>query len=274
MTTNGTTSSVSEAPSYNIKHNPSIFNFKGNDVERLNYLRQVLLSISFNQNFLLLVLGLKNMGRSYYNQPPKKFCSTIKLNHVENFGGKHITVFLSAPGGLLQNSINYVKYDNITTTPLMRVLEKQKLPTCWSNSVLAGTGTCAQISTSPSDAQANLGSNEQVLYYYIKNADFFTRVLKLLASSFRDHAIQRYECYTLVLPSDLYKGTHKERTYVLTGDFLRSVYSTFLRNQRLGSTLKLPAPLNLDNDYNLEKTTFTQKELNQQMNNNSNSFTI
>ena len=57
---------------------------------------------------------LSNMGRAYYNQHPKKFCSTIQLKNVENFEGKHITVYLPAPGGHLSNSINTVKYDNVT----------------------------------------------------------------------------------------------------------------------------------------------------------------
>mgnify|MGYP003975527623 CR=1 FL=1 len=275
MTNSGINStSFNSSPSYNLKQNPSIFNYKGNNVERLNYLRQILLSISFNQDYLLIVLGLKNMGRSYYNQPSKKFCSTIRLNKVENFGGKHITVYLPSPGGILQNSIEYVKYNNTTKTPLMRVLEKQKLPTCWSNNVLGGTGNCDQISVNPTDALTELNPNEQVIYFYIKNADFFTRVLKLLVSSFYNNAIQRYECYTLTLPSDLYAGTHVERTYTVTGDFLRSVYSTFLRSQRLGSSLKLPAPLNIDNTYDLETTTYTKKELIHQMNNNTNGSVI
>lgn len=275
MTDLGPTHPVDSAPSYNLKHNPSVFNFKGNNLEKLNYLRKVLLAISFNQDFLLLALDLKNMGRSYYNQHPKKFCSTLKLGSVDGFSGKHITVYLRSPGGSLSNSVNFVKYDYTTKTPLMRVLEKQKLPTCWSNDVLGGTGNCNQISTSPSDA-SNLSENEQVLYYYIKNADFFTRMLKLLVSSFYNNAIQRYECFTLTLPSDLYSGSHSERTFTVTGDYLRSIYSTFLRNQRIKSTLKLPAPLNLNNEYNMRDdfTDLTKKEMIMNMNNNTKSFPI
>lgn len=270
----GPTFPISSAPTYNVKNNPSVFNYKGNTVEKLNYLRQVLLSISFNQNFLLLVLDLKNMGRSYYNQNPKRFCSTLKLGQVENFEGQHITVYLPAPGGFLSNSIKTVDYDFITKTPLMRVLEKQKLPTCWSNNVIGGTGTCEQLSTSPAEAQTKLSLNEQVLYYYIKNGDFFTRMLKLLVSSFYNNAVQRFECYTLTLPSDLYLGSHAERTFTVTGDFLREIYSTFLRNQRIGSSLKLPAPLNIDNNYDIETTDYTKEELIKQMNNNTNRFII
>lgn len=276
MTDLGPNNPVDSAPSYNIKHNPSVFNFKGNNLDKLNYLRQVLLAISFNQDFLLLVLGLKNMGRSYYNQNPKRFCSTLKLGCVDGFNGKQITVYLRSPGGSLSNSINFVNYDNVTKTPLMRVLEKQKLPTCWSNDVIGGTGNCNQISTSPADAQNNLSQNEQVLYYYIKNADFFTRMLKLLTSSFYNHAVQRYECFTLTLPSDLYKGTHEERTFTVTGDYLRGIYSTFLRNQRLTSAIKLPAPLNLDNTYDMNSnfSNLTKNEMIKNMNQNSKSFPI
>ena len=276
MTDLGPNHPVDSAPSYNIKHNPSVFNFKGNNLAKLNYLEKVLLAISFNQDFLLIVLGLKNMGRSYYNQHPKKFCSTVKLGSVDGYGDKQITVYLRSPGGELSNSMNYVKYDNVTRTPLMRVLEKQKLPTCWSHKVVGGTGKCSQISTSPSEVANKLSSNEKVLYYYIKNGDFFTRMLKLLVSSFYNNAVQRYECYTLTLPSDLYSGTHVERTYTVTGDYLRMVYSKFLRNQRIKSTLRLPAPLNLDNTYDINNDfpDLSQKEMINQMNNNSKSFPI
>jgi len=276
MTDLGPTHPVESATSYNIKHNPSVFNFKGNTLQKLNYLQKVLLAISFNQDFLLLVLDLKNMGRSYYNQPFKKFCSTLKLGCVDGFDKKHITVYLPSPGGRLQNSIHSVTYDFNTKTPLMRVLEKQKLPTCWSNQVLGGTGTCNQISTDPQDVQNKLTPNEQVLYYYIKNADFFTRVLKLLVSSFYNHAVQRYECFTLTLPSDLYQGSKEDRTFTVTGDYLRFIYSTFLRNQRITSTLRLPAPLNLDPTYDMNSdfNDLTQQEMIHKMNNNSKSFPI
>ncbi len=276
MTDLGPINPVDSAPSYNLKHNPSVFNFKGNSLEKLNDLRKILLAIAFNQDFLLIALDLKNMGRSYYNQNPKRFCSTMRLGCVDGFNGKHITVYLRSPGGSLSNSVNYVEYDNVTRTPLMRVLEKQKLPTCWSNDVLGGTGICRQISTTPAEAPNKLSEHEKVLYYYIKNADVFTRVLKLLVSSFYNHAVQRYECFTLTLPSDLYKGTHQERTYTVTGDYLRFVYSTFLRHQRLKSTLKLPAPLNLDNTYNMDDdfNNLTRDEMIKGMNNDSKSFPI
>ena len=270
----GATFPENTLPTYNVKNNPSVFNFRGNTIPRLNYIRQVLLAISFNQDFLLRVLDFRNMGRAYYNANPKRFCSTVQLKAVENFQGKQITVYLPAPGGFLANSINYVNYDFITKTPLMRVLQKQQLPTCWSDQVLGGTGECKQISTSPAEAQTKLTQNEQVLYYYIKNADIFTRLLKLLVSSFYDHAVQRFQCYTFTLPSDLYEGNKNDRTYTVTGDFLRSIYSTFLRAQRIGSNLKLPAPINLDRDYDIPTTDFTKEELIKQQNDNSNSFTI
>ena len=69
-----------------------------------------LLASLFDEEIFLL-LDFKNMGRSYYNQPFKKFCSTVQLNQIEGFEGKHITVYLPAPGGRIPNSIKYVKYD-------------------------------------------------------------------------------------------------------------------------------------------------------------------
>jgi hypothetical protein len=274
MTDLGPSYPVDSAPTYNIKNNPSVFNFKGNNLNKLNYLRQVLLAISFNQDFLLIALDLKNMGRSYYNQNPKRFCSTLRLGAVDGFAGKQITVYLRSPGGNISNSINYVQYNYTTKTPLLRVLEKQKLPACWSNEVLGGTGKCKQIATTPAQAPLKLTPNEQVLYYYIKNADFFTRMLKLLVSSFYDHSVQRFQCYTL--PEDLYAGTPAERTYTVTGDYLRAIYSTFLRYQRLGSTIKLPQPINLNVNYNID-TTFNnldKKEMIKDMNDDSLSFPI
>ena len=276
MTDLGPSYPVDSAPTYNIKNNPSVFNFKGNNLNKLNYLRQVLLAISFNQDFLLIALDLKNMGRSYYNQNPKRFCSTLRLGAVDGFAGKQITVYLRSPGGNISNSINYVQYNYTTKTPLLRVLEKQKLPACWSNEVLGGTGRCRQIATTPAEAPIKLTPNEQVLYYYIKNADFFTRMLKLLVSSFYDHSVQRFQCYTLTLPADLYSGTPAERTYTVTGDYLRAIYSTFLRYQRLGSTIKLPQPINLNVNYNIDTTfnNLNKKEMIKDMNDDSLSFPI
>ena len=256
-------------PTYNIKNNPSIFNYKLNTVPKINQLRQYLLAISFNQTFLMTVLDFKNMGRAYYNAIPKRYCSTVRLNFVEGFGGKQISVYLPSPGGFLSNSIEYVQYNDTTRIPLLKVLEPQKLPTLWSNILESDPNfkgnnwyQAKQIGTFPKDAQTTLSSNEQVLYYYIKNADFFTRVLKLLLSSFYNHAIQRFECYTLVFPSDLYAGTKDERTFTVTGDFLRSVYSDYLRASRMKSPFKLPAPINLDPTYEIPTTSFTERQLN------------
>ena len=97
---------ISGLPTYNVKNNPSIFNF--NTVQKVNYFRQLLLAISFNHVFFDVVTDLKNMGRAYYNKNPRKFCSTIQLNAVTGFGGKEITVYLPAPGGFLDNSIQLI----------------------------------------------------------------------------------------------------------------------------------------------------------------------
>jgi hypothetical protein len=265
---------ISGLPTYNVKNNPSIFNF--NSVQKVNYFRQLLLAISYNHVFFDVVTDLRNLGRDYYNKNPRKFCSTIQLNPVKGFGGKEITVYLPASGGFLDNSIEYVKIDYIRTTWLMRVLQNQQLPTCWSNRVYPGTDKCVNYSVTPEQAPFVLSKNEQVLYYYIKNADFFTRTLQLLVNSFRVFSEQRFQCYTLVFPKDLYLGTKKERTFTVTGDFLKSVYSDYLKRSRsqYRSLYKLPAPI-IDNiPYKVPITNLTQTELTEIINNDTDSFII
>jgi len=250
---------ISGLPTYNVKNNPSIFNF--NTLPRINYLRQLLLAISFNHVFFDVVEDLRNMGRAYYNNNPRKFCSTIKLNPVTGFGGKEITVYLPSAGGVIDNSIEYVKIDNVRTSWLMSVLQNQQLPTCWSNKVIGGTGNCVNYSVSPEQAPLVLTPNQQVLYYYIKNADFFTRTLQLLTNSFYVYSVQRFQCYTLTFPSDLYPGTWKERTFTVTNDFLKSVYSQYLRNSRIGNPYTLPEPITLaTKPYNPLKSSFPRSK--------------
>ena len=264
--------SISGLPTYNVKNNPSIFNF--NSVQKINYFRQLLLAISYNRIFFDVVTDLRNMGRGYYNNNPRKFCSTIQLNPVVGFGGKEITVYLPSAGGNISNSIEYIKIDYIRTTWLMRVLQNQQLPTCWSNRVIGGTGNCVNYSVTPEQAPFVLTPNEQVLYYYIKNADFFTRTLQLLVNSFRVYSEQRFMCYTLVFPKDLYQGTKAERTFTVTNDFLKSVYSDYLRHSRLGNNYKLPAPV-IDNiAYNVPITNLTQPELTEIINNGTDMLII
>jgi len=262
---NGTYPSL---PDYNIKNNPNIFNF--NSVLNVNRLKELLLAISYNRIFFDVVTDLKNMGRGYYNNNPRKFCSTVQLNPVEGFGGKAITVYLPSPGGVIANSIEYVNIDYIKRTWLMRVLQNQKLPTCWSGRIKDGS-ICLSDSVSPS----LLTDNEKILYYYIKNADFFTRTLQLLTNSFYIHSVQRFQCYVLVFPYDLYPGTLKERTFTVTNDFLKAVYSEYLRNSRIpNSTFKLPAPITISPTYDIPTSSMTETELNKYMNNNTNSFNI
>ena len=250
---------VSSLPTYNVKNNPSVFNL--NSLQKINYFRQLLLAISYNHVFFDVVTDLRNLGRDYYNKNPRKFCSTIQLNPVQGFGGKEITVYLPSAGGVIDNSIEYVKIDYVRTTWLMRVLQNQQLPTCWSNRVIGGTGNCINYSVTPEQAPFVLSKNEQVLYYYIKNADFFTRTLQLLTNSFRVYSEQRFQCYVLVFPKDLYPGTKQERTFTVTNDFLRSVYSQYLKLGRYNNPYRLPAPI-IDNiPYTVPITNLTQNEL-------------
>ena len=270
---------VSSLPTYNVKNNPSVFNL--NPLNKVNYFRQLLLAISYNHVFFDVVTDFRNMGRAYYNKNPRKFCSTVQLNPVEGFGGKHITVYLPPPGGLIDNSIQYASINYVTTTWLMRVLQNQQLPTCWSNRIIGGS-LCYNLAVPPDQ----LTPNEQVLYYYIKNADFFTRTLQLLTNSFYVYSVQRFQCYTLVFPSELYTGTKAERTFVVTNDFLKSIYSQYLKFSRMGNPYKLPAPTVQNIPYKipykiipnvpaeLEDTDLTQTELTKIINNNTDMFII
>ena len=84
---------------------------------------------------------------------------------------------------------------------------------------------------------------QQLLIIRIKNEDFFTRTLQLLVNSFRVYSEQRFQCYTLVFPKDLYYGSKQERSFTVTNDFLKSVYSQYLKFSRMGNPYKLPAPI-------------------------------
>ena len=258
---------VSSLPDYNVKNNCSIFCY--NTVSKINVLRSYLLAIAYQRLFIDIVTDLKNLGRDYYNKNPRKFCSTVSLGAVQGFGGKSITVYLPPPGGVIDNSIEYVDPNYVTSTWLMRVLQNQKLPTCWSQKIKDGF-VCISDAV-PVDQMSN---NEKILYYYIKNENFFNRVSRLMVQSFRVHSEQIYLCYTLVFPAELYPGTKAERTFTVTNDFLKAVYSQYLRASRLPSPYRLPAPQNITPDYNVPASNLTYGQLTQYMNNNSDSFTI
>lgn len=260
-------------PTYNIKDNPSIFEAQGNTIKKINYMRSVLLAIAYNApNFLNIVLDFRNLSRSYYNQLPKKFCSTVRYNGIQHFGGKQSTVYLPSPGGLIPNSIPYVEYNGVTQINLMKVLGQNQLPTQWSN-IIYNNGVPKDIAVfNP----ATLTDNEKVLYYYIKHADFFTKMLDLMTRSYYNWSIQRYETWVTTLPEDLYPGTKEERTILLTGEFLKAVYTQYLRESRYGNKLnfQLPAPRSVNPNYVLPIYNFNKSQLIRYINGNSDSFPI
>ena len=86
-----------------------------------------------------------------------------------------------------------------------------------------------------------------------------------MLSSFYDHAVRRFQCYTLVFPSDFYSGNKDQRTFTVTGDFLRSVYSDYLRASRLPSPFKLQAPVTVNPTYNIPTTNYSQLNINKIM---------
>lgn len=261
-------------PSYNIKDNPTIFDAQGNNIQKLNKVRSWLLAIAWNApNFLNIVLDFRNLSRSYYNQNPKKFCSTVRFGGVQYMGGKQTTVHLPSPGGLIPNSIPYVEYNGTTEINLLKVLQWNSLPTCWSN-VVFQNGVCRNDETNNPLALAS--NQEKVLFYYIKHANFFTKMLNIMTRSFQYWSEQQYFTYTAVFPADLYPGTQEERTVLLTGQFLKAIYSQYLYQSRYGNpyNLQLPVPRIINTTYTYPIFPLTKGQLIRYINDNSDSYPI
>ncbi len=265
--------SVESEITYNIKDNCSVFEANNFNMKKINYFRSVLLAIAFNSaNFLNIVMDFRNLSRSYYNQAPKKFCSTIKYDAVQYNQGKWSTVMLEQQGGNLTNTIRYIDFNGTTKINLLKVLQPNKLPVCWSN-IVGEAGVCQNDATfNP----ALLSEQEKILYYYIKHADFFTKMLDIMTRSFYKYSEFIYFNYTIVLPEDLYPGSKSDRTLLATNQFLKEIYSYYLRNSRYGNPykFKLPCPRTINPNYILPIFNLTQAQLTKLINGDSDSFTI
>lgn len=222
---------IEDIPTWNVKNNPTVENL--NSTAQITNITPLFYSILQNQQFLDVILRLKNTARHYYNSNRKNFCSTINLSSVNNFNEERITVYLPTAGGILTTDPSYVTYDYNHRTLLMRVLPTGVLPTNWSDVV----GQSASVPVNM------LTDNEKVVYMYIKNADFFTRVLQLFKNSFQYYDQQKFQCYKLVFPSDFYEGSEQERTFTITTEYLRNIYRNFLANPRYIPYQALPAPI-------------------------------
>ncbi len=222
---------IEDLPTYNVKNNPTVENL--NSTAQITNITPLFYAILQNQQFLDVILRLKNTARHYYNSNRKNFCSTVNLSSVSGFNQERITVFLPTAGGKLTNDPSYVTYDYTHNTLLMRVLPTGVLPTNWSDVV----GQSASVPVNM------LTDNEKIVYMYIKNADFFTRVLQLFKNSFQYYVDQKFQCYKLVFPSDFYEGTEAERTFTITTEYLRNIYRNFLANPRYIPYQSLPAPI-------------------------------
>jgi hypothetical protein len=218
-------------PTYNVKNNCTVENL--NSAGQITNITPLFYAILQNQQFLDVILRLKNTARHYYNSNRKNFCSTVNLSSVNGFNQERITVFLPTAGGNLLNDPCYVNYDYTHNTLLMRILPTGVLPTNWSNVV-------GQSSSVPVNM---LTDNEKILYMYIKNADFFTRVLQLFKNSFQYYATDKYQCFVLKFPSDFYEGSESERTFTITSDYLRTIYRNYLANPQYIPYQSLPAPI-------------------------------
>ncbi len=222
---------IEDIPTWNVKNNPTVENL--NSAGQITNITPLFYAILQNQQFLDVILRLKNTARHYYNSNRKNFCSTVNLSSVNSFNEQRITVYLPTAGGLLTTDPSYVTYDYSHRTLLMRVLPTGVLPTNWSDVV----GQSASVPVNM------LTDNEKVVYMYIKNADFFTRVLQLFKNSFEYYNQQKFQCYKLVFPSDFYEGSEAERTFTITTEYLRNIYRNFLANPRYIPYAPLPAPI-------------------------------
>ncbi len=222
---------IESLPDWNVKNNPTVENL--NSALQITNVTPLFYAILQNQQFLDVILRLKNSARYYYNSNRKNFCSTVNLAPVSGYSSERITVYLPTAGGLLTTDPGYVDYDFNHRTLLMRVLPINTLPTSWSD----------VVDQSANVPYAMLTNNEKVIFQYIQNADFFTRVLQLFKNSFEYYNQQKFQCFKLVFPSELYPGTEAERTFVITTEYLRNIYRNFLANPRYIPYQSLPAPL-------------------------------
>lgn len=231
-TTDLTNGPIESLPTYNVKNNCTVENL--NSALQITNITPLLYAILQNQKFLDVILRLKNTSRYYYNSGRKNFCSTVNLSSVNGYNNERITIFLPATGGNLLNDPCYINnYNYNYQTLLMRILPENVLPTNWSDVV----GQSASV------PYGMLTNNEKIIFQYIQHADFYTDILRLFKNSFQYYATDKYECKKIVFPSSLYPGTQQERTFIVTTDFLRTIYRNFLANNKYIPYQQLPSPL-------------------------------
>jgi hypothetical protein len=223
--------SIEDIPTWNVKNNCTVENL--NSSSQITNITPLFYAILQNQKYLDVILRLKNTARHYYNSSRKNFCSTVNLSPVLGFNQERITVFLPTAGGILTRDPCYVNYDYTHNTLLMRVLPTGVLPTNWSDVV----GESASV------PYGMLTNNEKVIFKYIQHADFYTRILQLFKNSFQYYATDKYQCFVVKFPADLYSGSEQERTFTITSDYLRTIYRNFLANPNYIPYQQLPAPL-------------------------------
>lgn len=258
---------------YNIKNNPSIFDAQGNSLDKINKIRSYLLAIAWNgPQFLNIILDYRNMARSYYNQNPKHFCSTVRFKGVQHVGSNETTVYLPVSGGILTQDAVYEGINNTTKINLLKVMQQNQLPTQWSN-VVYNNGIPKNIAVfNP----ATLTENEKVLYYYIKHADFFTKMCNLMVRSFQKWSLQIYQTWVINLPADLYPAFQDGSYKVLvTGQFLKAIYSQYLRESKLANPgYMLPCPRDINPNYIIPVYNWNRTQLTKYINGNSDSYPI
>ena len=76
-----------------------------------------------------------------------------------------------------------------------------------------------------------LQGDSLIIYYYFKNVQFFTDILSALKKSVVNYSEFKFYCKKIVFPQDIYCGNLEERTFYVSGEFLKQVYDLFLRGQ-------------------------------------------
>lgn len=237
------------------------------DQQKLNTCANLLLQILSNQNFIGSICNTQKMARQYYNDR-KEFCRAFNINMQyqkcsKKSGNKQVQINTFLPG---QN--NTCVYQNLPKNQfnLMYVIPQQGLVTRRNYSVptlppqwapprgLAWTKVkdgkfipyVYPVSSQnpydpPGSALGNpLQGDSLIIYYYFKNVQFFTDILSALKKSVVNYSEFKFYCKKIVFPQDIYCGNLEERTFYVSGEFLKQVYDLFLRGQK--TNLKLPVP--------------------------------
>lgn len=235
--------------------------YLNNDQEKLNKCATLLFQILSNQHFIGSISNTLKFARQYYNDR-KDFCRAFNIDlqyqqecHQKN-SVKHVTLNTYLEGQ--DRSCVQTKKNSV---PLMYIIPQQglknvsTLPPQWAPPRgIAWTQVKSPryipyvypvSSQNPFDPPGDklnntIKGNSLIIYYYLKHVQFFTSILSFLKQSVIDYNNFKFYCKKIVFPEDIYCGSLKERTFYVSGEFLKQVYDLFLRGTN--NNLLLPVP--------------------------------